>query len=283
MSNAPGQLFVVATPIGNLGDISARARDVLDGVDRIAAEDTRQTQKLLTHLGVHTPMISLHEHNEAERAERLVAALLAGETLALVSDAGTPLISDPGYRLVRAARQAGAEVIAIPGPSSVTAALSIAGLPTDRFFFEGFLPARSKARRERLATLSTLPHSLVVFEAGRRLRATLQDMAAVMGEDHEIAVCRELTKRFEQVHTGTLARVMEIVETDPNAVRGELVIVLAPGARALPSAATMAPADLLAMLRAEGLGAKASARIASAMTGEPVNTLYPMAAAITSD
>ncbi len=283
MSNAPGKLYVVATPIGNLGDISARARDVLDDVDRIAAEDTRQTQKLLAHLGIHTPMISLHEHNEAERAERLVAALLAGETLALVSDAGTPLISDPGYRLVRAVRQAGAEVVAIPGPSSVTAALSIAGLPTDRFFFEGFLPARSKARRERLSTLSALPHSIVLFEAGRRLRATLQDIAAVMGEAREIALCRELTKRFEQVVTGSLATVIEQVNADLNTVRGELVIVVAPGVEAVPTAAKVNSADLLAMLRAEGLGAKASARIASAVTGEAVNTLYPRAAAIPVD
>lgn len=283
MSNTPGRLYVVATPIGNLGDISARAQAVLSTVDRIAAEDTRQTQKLLAHLGVHTPMISLHEHNEVDRADGLVAQLLAGESIALVSDAGTPLISDPGYRLVRAARQAGVEVVAIPGPSSVTAALSIAGLPTDRFFFEGFLPARSKARRERLGTLSALPHSIVLFEAGRRLADTLADMIAVLGDAREIALCRELTKRFEQVITGSLADVIKQVSADPNAVRGELVIVLAPGVEVAPSGARVTSAELLAMLRAEGLGAKTSARIASAVTGEAVNTLYPMATAIPSD
>ncbi len=283
MSNTAGKLFVVATPIGNLGDISTRAQATLAQVDRIAAEDTRQTQKLLAHLGVHTPMISLHEHNEADRAERLVAQLLTGESIALVSDAGTPLISDPGYRLVRAVRQAGIEVVAIPGPSSVTAALSIAGLPTNRFFFEGFLPARGQARRERLKALSCFAYSVVVFEAGRRLQATLADMASVVGEAREIALCRELTKRFEQVLTGPLATVMAQVDADPNTVRGELVIVLAPAVEAAPQTAAVAPRELLALLRAEGLGAKASARIASAVTGQPVNTLYPMAADIARD
>ncbi len=282
MSNPAGRLYVVATPIGNLGDVSIRARETLADVDCIAAEDTRQTQKLLSHLSVRTPMISLHEHNEERRVEMLMARLLAGESIALVSDAGTPLISDPGYRLVRAAREAGVDVVAIPGPSSVTAALSVAGLPTDRFFFEGFLPVRSKARRERLTVLSAMPHTVVVFEAGRRLHATLNDMRAVLGDAHEIAVCRELTKRFEAVTTGPLADVIPRLQADENAVRGELVIVLGPGREKSGSGLELTSTELLRMLRAEGLGAKASARIAATLTGESVNALYPIATELAS-
>ncbi|MEX0385507.1 16S rRNA (cytidine(1402)-2'-O)-methyltransferase [Spiribacter onubensis] len=279
MSNESGRLFVVATPIGNLGDLSDRAREVLATVHRIAAEDTRRSGQLLGRLGIRGRMISLHEHNESERVERILSCLAAGESIALVSDAGTPLISDPGYRLVRATREAGFEVLAVPGPSSVIAALSVAGLPTDRFFFEGFLPARTAARRRRLERLAGQPHTLVFLEAGRRVPAALDDLAEILGAGRESAVCRELTKRFETTRSGSLAQLAEWIRGDADRMRGEFVILVGPGVEDRAPAAATVPdtATLLQMLRGEGLGAKAAARVTARITGESANALYDRA------
>jgi 16S rRNA (cytidine1402-2'-O)-methyltransferase len=222
---APG-LYLVATPIGNLGDITLRALEVLAGVDVIACEDTRVTRKLAERYGIATPLTPYHEHNAAEARPRLLARLADRQAVALVSDAGTPLISDPGYKLVRAACEAGHAVTALPGASSVLAALSLAGLPTDRFFFEGFLPAKQAARQKRAAELANIPATLILFESGPRLPATLADLAAVFGT-RTAAICRELTKLHEEVKRGdleTLAREY----ADGAETRGEFVIVVAP-------------------------------------------------------
>src|SRR5499427_2963268 len=200
---APG-LHLVATPIGNLRDVSLRALEILAAADVIACEDTRVTRKLLSHYGIATPLTPYHDHNAATARPKLIARLAAGARVALVSDAGTPLVSDPGYRLVRATQAAGHPVTAAPGASAVLAALSVAGLPTDRFFFEGFLPAKEAARRTRIAELARIPATLVLFETGPRLAAALADLAAGLGE-REAAICRELTKMHEEVRRGSLS------------------------------------------------------------------------------
>lgn len=273
MSNEPGRLYVVATPIGNLDDITRRAVAVLGSVAAIAAEDTRHTAQLLAHLGLRRPLISLHEHNEGERTGPLLERLAAGESLALVSDAGTPLVSDPGYRLVRAARTAGLPVLAVPGPSSVTAALSVAGLPTDRFRYEGFLPARASARRRRLAELAAVDCTLVLLESSHRLAAALADLAQVLGGGREAVLARELTKAFETVRLDRLDALAEWVATDRDQQRGEHVILVA-GADAPPAVAGPSADEVLRVLRDEGLGAKQAARIAARLTGAPKNALY---------
>ncbi len=225
--SAPGTLFIVATPIGNRGDLTDRARDTLAGVDLIAAEDTRHTGQLLAQLGIRTPLYALHEHNEAGRAAELTARLLAGARIALVSDAGTPLISDPGYRLVAAAAAAGVTVVPIPGACAAVAALSVAGLPTDRFVFEGFLPPRAAARRAQLATLATEPRTLVFYEAPHRVAETLADLAAAFGGERPAVLGRELTKLHETVYRGTLAELVARAAADPNIARGEAVLIVA--------------------------------------------------------
>ena len=278
VSNQSGSLFVVATPIGNLSDMSPRAIEVLNHVAVIAAEDTRHTGRLLEQFDCRTPQLSLHEHNEASRVARLLERLQAGDDIALVSDAGTPLISDPGYRLVRAARKAGLTVLAVPGPSSITAALSVAGLPTDRFCFEGFLPARVSARRRQLEGLVNAAGTLVFFEAGRRLGDTLSDMAAVFGGSREAAIARELTKRFETTHLDTLDQLIQWQAADANQARGEFVVMVAPAAIKTDAAedgqTTLDVNQLLKLLRQEGLSAKAAARVAAALSGQTVNALY---------
>ena len=219
-------LYVVATPIGNLEDISYRAVRILADADLIAAEDTRHSRVLLSHYGITTPTRALHEHNEAQVAERMLERIAAGETIALISDAGTPLISDPGYRLVRAAREADLPVFAVPGPSAVITALSVAGLPPDRFAFEGFLPAKSAARKSRLEALSREPRTLVFFESSHRIEASIGDMAAVFGHDRLAAVCRELTKKFETVLRAPLHEISESMAADKNQTKGEFVVVV---------------------------------------------------------
>jgi 16S rRNA (cytidine1402-2'-O)-methyltransferase len=221
-----GGLYLVATPIGNLGDITLRALEVLAAASVIACEDTRITRRLTERYGIATPLTPYHEHNAAEARPRLLARLAAGEAIALVSDAGTPLISDPGYKLVRAAQEAGHAVTALPGPSAVLAALSLAGLPTDRFFFEGFLPAKSAARQKRIAALRTVPATLVLFESGARLAATLADLAQGLGR-RPAAVCRELTKLHEDVRRGDLAQLAADYAAGGE-TRGEMVVVVAP-------------------------------------------------------
>lgn len=219
-------LYLVATPIGNLEDISYRAVRVLSDADLIAAEDTRHSRVLLAHHGITTPVMSLHEHNEAEVMGRVLEQLSAGKAVALISDAGTPVLSDPGYRLVCAARDAALPVHVVPGPSAITAALCVAGLPPDRFVFEGFLPSRAAARRRKLEELRTEPRTMLFFESCHRIGEALADMAEVFGADRPAAVCRELTKKFETVLRSSLAGLVARLEADRDQTRGEFVIVV---------------------------------------------------------
>lgn len=225
-ASLPGGLYVVATPIGNLGDISFRALETLAAAKAILAEDTRVTKILLARYGITTPLIAYHEHNAAEMRPRVLERLAKGEALALVSDAGTPLVSDPGYKLVEAAVEAGNKVVPIPGASAVLAALVVAGLPTDRFFFEGFLPPKQTARRERLEALSTIPGTLVFFESPRRTTEMLADAHAILG-DRPAAVARELTKLFETVRRGSLLA-LATQFADEDTPKGEIVILIGP-------------------------------------------------------
>lgn len=272
MQPAAGTLHVVATPIGNLADLSPRALDTLRTVDAICAEDTRHTRQLLAHFGVERPLLALHEHNEAEVAERLVARLLAGGSLALVSDAGTPLVSDPGFRLVRAARAAGVRVSPVPGPSALIAALSVAGLPSDRFAFEGFLPAKAGARRERLAALAGEPRTLVFYESSHRIADTLADCVEAFGGERPAAVARELTKLFETVLDGDLAALQARVEADPNQRKGEFVL-LVQGAGEDADARIAEGRRVYALLSAE-LKPSLAAKLAAEITGAPRKALY---------
>jgi 16S rRNA (cytidine1402-2'-O)-methyltransferase len=220
-------LYVVATPLGNLADISQRALAVLEQVDWIAAEDTRHSQKLLTHFGISNRLISLHNYNEQARIEMLQARLASGEVGALISDAGTPLISDPGDHLVNQLRQAGLQVRPIPGPSAMIAALSVAGIATDRFYFEGFLPAKSAKRVTRLKELSHVEATLVFYEAPHRLVACLEDFSLAMGAERLMCVAREMTKQYEEFPQGTVAQLQDYFAQHPDKVRGELVLVVA--------------------------------------------------------
>lgn len=265
-------LYVVATPIGNLEDITLRALKVLATADLVAAEDTRHSRKLLAHHGLDRPMLALHEHNEHEQAPRLVKRMLAGESIALISDAGTPLLSDPGYRLVRFAAQSGVEVIAVPGPSAVTAALSVSGLPTDRFVFEGFLPAKQAARLNRLGALQAEQRTLVFFESSHRIASSLADMAQVFGVGRQAAVCRELTKQFETVLRGSLEEVQKAVEEDPNQRKGEFVILVSGQEEAAD--AGLARATELAVALKEHLGSSQAARVAAKIHGASRRDVY---------
>lgn len=230
----PG-LHIVATPIGNLGDITLRALQTLAGADLIACEDTRVTRKLLDRYDIATPLTPYHEHNAAKARPMLLRRLAGGAAIALVSDAGTPLISDPGYKLVRDARDAGCMVMALPGASALLAALTVAGLPTDQFLFAGFLPPKEAARRARIAELAAVPATLVLYEAGPRVAATLADLAAVLGPRREAALCREMTKLHEETRRGDLATLAQGCADNPP--RGEIVLVIAPPTPERPSAA----------------------------------------------
>ncbi|MEJ7746910.1 MAG: 16S rRNA (cytidine(1402)-2'-O)-methyltransferase [Luteimonas sp.] len=267
-----GTLFIVATPIGNLGDLSPRALDTLRGVAAICAEDTRHTRQLLGHFGVDKPLLALHEHNESDVADKLVARLLGGDALALVSDAGTPLVSDPGYRLVRAARAAGIKVSPIPGASALIAAMSVAGLPSDRFVFEGFLPAKASARRERLATLASEPRTLVFYESSHRIEDALADFVALFGEGRRAVLARELTKLFETVLDGTLAELVARVGADDNQRKGEFV-VLVEGAGEDADAKVAEGRRLYATL-AGHLPPSTAAKLAAELSGAPRKALY---------
>ncbi len=265
-------LHVVATPIGNLGDLAPRAQQVLREVAAICAEDTRRSGQLLAHFGISTPLVALHEHNEQQLAGRLVARLLAGESLALVSDAGTPLVSDPGYRLVRAARQAGVRVSPVPGPSALIAALSVAGLPSDRFAFEGFLPAKASARRDRLAALAGEPRTLVFYESSHRIEESLSDLRQAFGEDRPAVLARELTKLFETVLDGTLADLHRRVQDDPDQRKGEFVVVVQGVGE--DADARLAEGRRVHAILARQLPPSAAARLAAEITGAPRKALY---------
>ena len=269
----PG-LYVVATPIGNLEDISYRAVRVLSEVDLITAEDTRHSRVLLSHYNITTSVQALHEHNEAQVAGRILDRIAAGQAIALISDAGTPLISDPGYKLVRAAREAGLPVYTVPGPSAITAALSIAGLPPDRFAFEGFLPSKATARRKCLQSLSHETRTLVFFESSHRIEATIADMAEVFGEQRLVAVCRELTKKFETVLRVPLAEVREALAQDANQRRGEFVVIVEGSEGSEDEALSGAHKMALALL--EYLPASQAARVAAQLNDVPRRKVYEL-------
>lgn len=265
-------LHVVATPIGNLGDLSPRAQQVLREVAAVCAEDTRRSGQLLAHFGIGTPLLALHEHNEQQLAERLVARLLGGEALALVSDAGTPLVSDPGYRLVRAARAAGVKISPVPGPSALVAALSVAGLPSDRFTFEGFLPAKASARRERLAALAGEPRTLVFYESSHRIEESLADLRAAFGDDRPAVLARELTKLFETVLDGTLADLHARVAADADQRKGEFVLVVQGVGE--DADAKLAEGRRVHAILARQLPPSTAAKLAAEITGAPRKALY---------
>jgi 16S rRNA (cytidine1402-2'-O)-methyltransferase len=275
---APG-LHVVATPIGNLGDVTLRALEILAAADLIACEDTRVTRKLLDRYGIGTPVTPYHEHNAAAARPKLIVRLTEGAAIALVSDAGTPLVSDPGFKLVRAAQEAGVAVTAVPGASAVLAALTVSGLPTDRFLFDGFLPAKPAQRRARIEFLKSIPATLVLFETGPRIAAALADLAAGVGA-RDAAVCRELTKVHEELRRGDLASLAAHYAGEAE-VRGEFVLVVAPPA-AEPAAE---PADLDALLRGalDRLSVKEAVAEVAAVTGAPRREVYRRALALTKE
>lgn len=271
-----GTLYVVATPIGNLADMVPRAVEILHTVDLVAAEDTRHSGRLLAHFAIDTLLLSYHDHSNAGQSERVLAALQAGKNVALISDAGTPLIADPGYRLVRAARAQGCQVTPVPGPCAAIAALSAAGLPSDRFAFEGFLPAKRGARRYRLEALAREPRTLVFYEAPHRIADTLGDLCDLFGREREAALARELTKTFETFLTGTLTTILAVVAADANQQRGEIVLVVG-GADPGDDAGAMAEAErVLGLLLAE-LPLKQAAELAARITGGSKNLLYQKA------
>ncbi|MBU8975570.1 MULTISPECIES: 16S rRNA (cytidine(1402)-2'-O)-methyltransferase [unclassified Lysobacter] len=271
-SKAPGTLHVVATPIGNLGDLSARALETLKTVDAICAEDTRHTRQLLSHFGLERPLIALHEHNEEAQAVHLVARLQAGESFALVSDAGTPLVSDPGFRLVRAARAANLRVSPVPGACAAIAALSVAGIPSDRFVFEGFLPAKASARRERLSRLTGEVRTLIFYESAHRIEESLEDLSAAFGESRRGVIARELTKLFETVLDATLGELRSRVAADPNQRKGEFVVIVE-GAGEDADAAIAEGRRLYAKLT-EHLKPSQAAKLAAELSGAPRKALY---------
>ncbi len=272
MSIEAGTLYVVATPIGNRGDFTDRARAVLGAVALVLAEDTRRTRPLLRDLGITTPLLALHEHNERARTAELVDRLGRGEALALVSDAGTPLISDPGFLLVRAARDAGYVVSPVPGACAAIAALSVAGLPADRFAFEGFLPPKAVARRRTLEALAHEARTLVFYEAVHRVRETLVDLAAIFGAERAACVARELTKIHETVCAGTLGALAAWAASDDDVIRGEVVLVVEGASESVAAHAIDARKLLLELARE--LPAAKAAQITAKVTGEPRKVLY---------
>jgi 16S rRNA (cytidine1402-2'-O)-methyltransferase len=272
-SESAGILYVIATPIGNLADLSARAAHVLESVDLVAAEDTRRGGRLMQHLGLDKKLRSLYEHNEDEQTAKLLAELNAGRKIALISDAGTPLISDPGLQLVAAARDSGIAVVSIPGPSAVTAALSVSGLATDRFVFEGFLPRRPQQRRRRLEQLATEPRTIVFFEAVHRIEATLKVLAEIFGGEREATVARELTKLHEQVVTATLTELTALLGSEMPLL-GEFVVVVAGAA----AAATADDAEILRIYRllGEDLPPARAVALCAKICGRSRNDVYAL-------
>ncbi len=270
-----GQLFIVATPIGNLADFSARAIEVLKSVDVIAAEDTRHSKYLLQHYAIQTSTISLHEHNEQQRSDALCQRLLAGESVALISDAGTPLISDPGYRLVTTVRDAGIRVIPIPGCCALITALSASGLASDRFSFEGFLPAKSSARKQVMESLKSDGRTLIFYESPRRLLAALEDAVLIFGQQRQACLARELTKLHETIETRPLVDLIDWVKADDNQQRGECVLLIE-GSQNEATADEQEVSRLLKILLTELPVKKAAAMVAN-ITGGSKNEAYQLA------
>jgi 16S rRNA (cytidine1402-2'-O)-methyltransferase len=271
-SRAAGRLHVVATPIGNLEDLSPRALRTLREVALVAAEDTRHTQQLLAAYGARATLLALHDHNEAQQVDTVLARLRDGDDVALVSDAGTPLVSDPGYRLVRAVRDAGLIVTPVPGPCAAIAALSVAGIASDRFAFEGFLPAKGGARRERIQSLARESHTLIFYESAHRIEESLVDLRDGFGAERRAVLARELTKRFETILDGPLADLAQRVAQDPDQRRGEFVLVIE-GAPADADAALHEGRRVYAALVAH-LPPSTAARVAAELTGAPRKALY---------
>ncbi|AYN27779.1 MULTISPECIES: 16S rRNA (cytidine(1402)-2'-O)-methyltransferase [Buttiauxella] len=269
-------LYIVPTPIGNLGDITQRALTVLQSVDLIAAEDTRHTGLLLQHFAINARLFALHDHNEQQKSETLLAKLKEGQSIALVSDAGTPLINDPGYHLVRTCREAGIRVVPLPGPCAAIAALSAAGLPSDRFCYEGFLPAKSKGRRDALKAIEQEPRTLIFYESTHRLLDSLDDICAVLGESRYVVLARELTKTWESIHGAPIGELAAWVKEDENRRKGEMVLIVegfkAPADDALPADALRT----LALLQTE-LPLKKAAALAAEIHGVKKNALYKYA------
>ncbi|TQV80214.1 16S rRNA (cytidine(1402)-2'-O)-methyltransferase [Exilibacterium tricleocarpae] len=272
-----GVLYVVATPIGNLADMVPRAVETLQTVDLIAAEDTRHSARLLEHFHISTPMLAYHDHSDESQVERLLERLRNGETLALIADAGTPLVSDPGFRLVRGAQAAGVPVVPIPGACALVAALSAVGLPCDRFAFEGFLPAKPGQRRNRLQALAQEPRTLIFYEAPHRVLACLEDMAASFGAGREAAVARELTKTYETIRTGTLAELVAFVGADRDQQRGEIVLLVR-GYKREPESLDAEAQRVMEVLLAE-LSVKQAAALGAEITGTKKKVLYQWALA----
>jgi 16S rRNA (cytidine1402-2'-O)-methyltransferase len=268
-----GKLWIVATPIGNLADLSTRAREILGKVDLIAAEDTRHSAALLAHFGIATRVLALHEHNEREKSADLVQRLREGAQIALISDAGTPLVSDPGYRLVRAAREAGIAVSPVPGACAAIAALSVAGLPSDRFVFEGFLPAKSSARRAQLQTLAGETRTVIFYESSHRIEECLQDCADVLGSARHAVLARELTKLYETILDGTLADLSSRVASDADQRRGEFVLLIA-GADGNADVAKLAEGRRVFEILRRELPPSRAAKLAAEISGAPRKTLY---------
>ncbi len=275
-SASSGTLYVVATPIGNLDDMVPRAVQTLQTVAVIAAEDTRHSARLLAHFDIKTPAVAYHDHSDEYRTEQLIARLLAGEDVALISDAGTPLVSDPGYRLVRTARQQGIRIVPIPGACAMIAALSAAGLPSDRFAFEGFLPAKQVARTHQLESVAADTRTLIFYEAPHRILETLQDMLNVFGVDREVVIAREISKTFETIKGEKLAAMVEWVAADTNQQRGEIVLLVHGASK--PEDAEMSPEQARIMkVLLEDLPVKQAAAIGAKITGLKKNFLYDWA------
>ncbi|WP_122559317.1 16S rRNA (cytidine(1402)-2'-O)-methyltransferase [Pseudomonas viridiflava] len=276
-NSTPGSLYVVATPIGNLDDMSVRALKVLREVTLIAAEDTRHSSRLMQHFGISTPLAACHEHNERDEGSRFITRLLAGDDVALISDAGTPLISDPGYHLVRQARAAGIPVVPVPGACALIAALSAAGLPSDRFIFEGFLPAKAVGRKARLEQVKKEPRTLIFYEAPHRILECLQDMEQVFGADRPALLAREITKTFETLKGLPLGELRAFVEADSNQQRGECVVLVAGWTPPEDEDVIGAEARRILDLLLEEMPLKRAAALAAEITGVRKNLLYQVA------
>lgn len=271
-----GTLYIVPTPIGNLSDLSPRALKILDSVDLIAAEDTRTTGSMLGHFGLRTRMTALHEHNEEQAVGALLARLAEGQSVALVSDAGTPLVSDPGYRLVAAVREAGLPVIALPGPCAAVTALSAAGLPSDAFSFLGFPPPKSAARRQWLSERAHWPHTIVVYESSHRIQGLADDMPEALGTERLVAVAREISKRFEQHWRGPAGGLSQWLTEDADRLRGEFVVMIGPG----PARDAQARIDALLRPLLREMEPSRAARVAAEALGERRNAVYRRALAL---
>jgi 16S rRNA (cytidine1402-2'-O)-methyltransferase len=281
VSDRSGVLYVVATPIGNLEDFSARAIRVLSEVDVIAAEDTRHSAKLLYHYGIRTPVASIHEHNERDQTPRLITQLRAGKSIALISDAGTPLLSDPGFNFVRSARADGVPVVPIPGPCAAIAALSVAGLPTDRFVFEGFPPPRSAARRTAFQTMCNERRTIIYYESSHRIVESVADMVEIFGPGRPAVLARELTKKFEAVRSGTLAELHARLVNHVNEQQGEFVVLIHGAADVAAKSTTETDHVLRILLDAVPL--KEAVTLASRLTGAHKNQLYDRALVLKSE